>query len=822
MNEVHSPPLQSAPAPSESWASLSPIAQLYVASVTTIGLLVSALSLHRLYAQPVGYQWLTLAALTLISGSASVKLPSVPASISISETFTFASVLLFGPPAGTLTVALDALVMSFWVYRRGTQVHRVLFNVSASSAAIWIAGTLCLTLQNIQPLSIKPTPIGELVLPLVLFTIVYFLLNSWTVAVAVGLATYESFWLIWRCNFLWVSLNYFGGASIAALLVVYTRNVDLTFLAVIVPLLLVLYLTYKTSMARVEDANRHLSQVNTLYLSTIETLAMAIDAKDQITHGHIRRVQAYAVQLAKTVGIRDTLQLKAIEAAALLHDMGKLAVPEYILNKPGPLTPTEFERMKLHSTVGADILSAIDFPYPVVPIVRHHHESWDGNGYPTGLAGTDIPIGARILAVVDCFDALTSDRPYRPRLADADALNVLIQRRGTMYDPVIVDMFVRVYPEMVAPEAASHVAKDVLNAITSSRSDLPSGTVVAKSRLKDISSSSEEMLALYELSRSLVGRINLSDVGDILFKHLRRLMPTSLCVFYVYDEQHDELYGAHAAGEGAALVRDLRIALGQRLSGWVAANRQTIGNSDPVLDLGEVARTGVRLQSSLSTPLVDSGRLVGVLTLYGPSKEAFSEDHKRIIETVARQIGPTVRQAIEFENSRAVALRDPVTGLPNRRQLSDFVAFHLNSDHAEALLSILLIDIDRLRSVNERYGRAVGDRLLESAVDAIRGGLRSGDLVFRYASDEFIVVLPQTGDGTAAAVANRIGLAISGMSSGAEDKKRTQRIALSLAIGVATAPFDGRSVDELAAKARARLGQPFTRDSVETSEHLLH
>ena len=145
------------------------------------------------------------------------------------------------------------------------------------------------------------------------------------------------------------------------------------------------------------------------------------------------------------MGVRDSLQIRAVEAAALLHDMGKLALPEDILNKPGPLTPAEFEKMKLHASVGADILSAIDFPYPVVPIVRHHHENWNGTGYPDGLKGSDIPIGARILSVVDCFDALTSDRPYRGKLPDAEALRILGDRRGTMYDPLVVDTFVQVY-----------------------------------------------------------------------------------------------------------------------------------------------------------------------------------------------------------------------------------------------------------------------------------------------------------------------------------------------------------------------------------------
>ena len=238
---------------------------------------------------------------------------------------------------------------------------------------------------------------------------------------------------------------------------------------VTMPLLLVCYLTFRTAMARVEDSNQHLSELNRLYLSTVETLAMAIDAKDQVTHGHIRRVQTHATALARHVGVSDEKLLQAIEAAALLHDMGKLAVPERILNKPGKLTDAEFEKMKLHASVGADILSAINFPYPVVPIVRHHHENWDGSGYPSSLKGTEIPIGARILAVVDCFDALTSDRPYRPRLTDEQALAILSDRRGSMYDPLIVDTFIRVHQLAVREDSQPTPSNHILNAIVHSR-----------------------------------------------------------------------------------------------------------------------------------------------------------------------------------------------------------------------------------------------------------------------------------------------------------------------------------------------------------------
>src|SRR5215471_1000178 len=430
--------------------------RVYVAAVVALGGSTVLYSAYQLHARPIGWNWFILALLTLLSGSATVKLASVPATISISETFVFTSVLLFGTAAGTLTVTLDVLAISWWLARKGHPYYRIAFNVFALPASLWVGAKVFYALSGVQPIALTTdsVQVAGLLGPLIAFTVIYFLLNSWLIAFAIFFETGASAFTIWQKNFAWLSLNYFGGASVAALLVTYTRNLDYTYIAFVVPLLAVLYFTFSMAMGRVEDANTHLSQLNSLYMSTIETLAMAIDAKDQITHGHIRRVQSYAVGLAKELGVDDQAQISAIEAASLLHDMGKLAVPEYILNKPGPLTASEFEKMKMHATVGADILSAIDFPYPVVPIVRHHHENWDGTGYPAALAGTDIPIGARILSVVDCFDALTSDRPYRPRLSDSDALEILNQRRGTMYDPLVVDTFVRVH-DRIAPESTT-------------------------------------------------------------------------------------------------------------------------------------------------------------------------------------------------------------------------------------------------------------------------------------------------------------------------------------------------------------------------------
>jgi putative nucleotidyltransferase with HDIG domain len=399
-----------------------------------------------------GSAWLVVAGLTLVSGTATVKLPGVAAHISVSETFLFTAVLLFGQAAGVATVVLDAAIITLKTARRGLSVEQTLFNLSAPSLAIW-AGAAVFPAFGIKPIvDLAPSEtvrLGVLILPLLLFTVLYFALNSGLVALAVGFSKGISPYQVWRRHFAWLSLNYFGGASISAMLVVaYSKDLHWTYVAVIVPLLLILYLTFRNSMARVADANRHLAELNALYLATVQTLAAAIDAKDQVTHGHIRRVQHYALELARAVGIKNELQLRAIQAAAVLHDTGKIAIPEAILNKPGPLDEDEFAIMKQHAAVGADIISSIKFPYPVEPIVRFHHENWDGTGYPERLVGTEIPIGARVLAVVDCFDALTSDRPYRARLSDQAALAIVAERRGKMYDPLVVDTFLKIYPTL--------------------------------------------------------------------------------------------------------------------------------------------------------------------------------------------------------------------------------------------------------------------------------------------------------------------------------------------------------------------------------------
>ena len=359
--------------------------------------------------------------------------------------------------------------------------------------------------------------------------------------------------------------------------------------------------------------------------------------------------------------------------------------------------------------------------------MRHHHENWDGSGYPDGLRGTEIPIGARILSVVDCFDALTSDRPYRPRLSDDEALQILDERRGKMYDPLVVDTFTRVHSEMAPHIASGLLPSSALDEISSARKSLtvpPAAPV-----LDEIVASSDESLTLYKLVGALANQVSAVDATEVVASHLRRLIPVSVCVFYIYDSVNDQLDARYVIGQGEAIIKGLKIALGQRLSGWVAANRQTIVNSDPTLDLGDVARPhALALKSCLHTPLLSADSLVGVLSLYVGASGAFNEDHKRIIEAIARQVAQTIKRTSDFDRTNR---RDPVTGLPLVDQLEGLLRSHSSSTEKDEKAFVLLIDVAGLDRINLTHGRTIGDEVLKLVAKETRRGLRAGDGTFR-------------------------------------------------------------------------------------------
>jgi len=766
----------------------------YVALVSVVGLFVIAVSAMDVAARMLSVPFFTLAALTLLSGSATVRLPSVPATISISETFVFTSVLLFGQSAGAAIVALDGFIISIWLAKRRREFYRVAFNMAAPAISIWFSARIYYAFPGVKELYFQPhstnVPAADVfhLMPLLCFTLSHFIINSWLIAFAVSFETRRRAFDIWRTDFLWLSLNYFGGASLSALLLVYTRDIGWQYIGIIVPLLLVLYFTFKIPMDRVKDTNQHLKKVNTLYISTIETLALAIDAKDQVTHGHIRRVQTYTVGLAQALGVRDDLMLRAIEASALLHDMGKLAIPEHILNKPGKLTPAEFEKMKMHASIGADILSSIEFPYPVVPIVRHHHENWDGSGYPTGIAGTAIPIGARILSVVDCFDALTSDRPYRPALSTEAALAILAERRGTMYDPLVVDTFVRIHRQLIG-----HGEVDIV----------PSANEDHERKVEEPSGLVSEMpigggLALFRLYQVLCdfGDRPWDDGADLVVYRLSQVLPVEACAVFAYEQTSDTIVCQSAHGPGLAALRGTRRRLGEGLSGWVAANRRPVINSIPALDLADVSKdAAANLNSTLSVPLTFRDALVGVFTVYATSEQAFSAYHRQVLEGIAPHVATLVRRSRAF-----AALADQaLPGYPGAGHLDKYIRQRLQNGETQPL-SLIVLQMQHTDTSADAH-------LLGALASSAVANLRGGDMVFVCGSSTLVCLLADASSAAASVVQSRL-LAFANTES--------ELIGLSSAIVVA--PKDGRTLPRLLDTAVSLFGKMNESDSKET-EH---
>jgi putative nucleotidyltransferase with HDIG domain len=612
---------------------LSRTATAILFTVILLGAAVLGHSLWDLIRNPIDPQWLILAGLTVGTGWIMLRMPTADISFSISDAFNIAAAVLFGPSAGAVTAALDGLVLSYQFGHTFQTAYRVLFSVATSAISIWLAAQLFFALAGTQIALSSPWAVVRAVSLLALFAGVNFLMNTGLIALAVSLERRASLYEVWRDHFLGLWVTHFGGvlATVPLFMLRSLRPLGaIEILVLIFPLPIILYTTFRHALGRVQDQVTHLGQVNRVYVAVIEALAVAIDAKDQVTHDHIRRVQTEAVRLAQRLGIDDDIQLQAIMAAALLHDVGKISVPEHILNKPGRLTPSEFEVMKRHAPAGAEILSAVGFPYPVVPIVRHHHENWDGTGYPDGIAGEHIPIGARIISVVDCFDALTSDRPYRPRLDDSAALELIVGRRGTMYDPRVVDTFLTMHE----PALEGHVS-GAPGLVAGAES--PVVAAPAERALPDPGSDRGllDLRTICDLARALNTNAGDRHPGETIWGHLRSRVPATACVFYRYDQVSDALVAVHVAGSEVHHLRGSRIPLGDRLSGWVAATRQTITNSDARLDLDVALREQSALRSALAVPIETDGRIVGVLSLYSSLPSAFDEDHRRLAQAAA-------------------------------------------------------------------------------------------------------------------------------------------------------------------------------------------
>jgi putative nucleotidyltransferase with HDIG domain len=633
---------------------MTPRTRAFVGAVALIGAAVAVRCGFVLVYTDVPREWLLFACLTIAAGFFTLRLPSIESTLTVSELFAFACVLQFGPEAGAVTLAVDGIVLSL---RQRFTSAQATFNFAMLIVSVWCSGIVFFFLSGTRPLYVGEPVTASIIVPLGVMTATYFGINSGLTATVVALSSRQRIAQIWREHFLPLLPSYFAAASVALLLTVALRVVHFGAIALILPLLVISYLTFRSSFGRLEDSKQHVTKLNRLLLSTVETLATAIDAKDEVTHDHVRRVQLGTLGLARELGVNDADVLKALEAAALLHDTGKIAVPEHILNKPGKLTAAEFEKMKLHAPIGAEILSSIEFPYPVVPIVRHHHENWDGTGYPDGLKGAQIPLGARILSVVDCYDALTSDRPYRRRMTDEQALKIITDRRGTMYDPLVVDTFVATYQRvMPAHETAPHpVARVIGDARAQERREQardvgkPSGGGVT-----------DGLLAVTSLSRALSGQAGVADVGALIWMIVRQVLACEAMAIFLPDERTDRIAIRFAAGPHASALRGISRPNGSGIAGWVAVNQRAAVNADAALDLGvRAGELTPALRSCLAVPLLEGESLVAVLALYRERPSSFTDDDLRLMELLAPRLASSLLESAIAEEETDVPAPAP-------------------------------------------------------------------------------------------------------------------------------------------------------------------
>jgi diguanylate cyclase (GGDEF)-like protein/putative nucleotidyltransferase with HDIG domain len=553
-----------------------------------------------------------------------------------------------------------------------------------------------------------------------------------------------------------------------------------------------------------------------LHLATIEALALAIDAKDQTAQSHIRRVQVYATGLARGLGMSDN-EIQGVKTAALLHDIGKLAVPEHILSKPGPLTQEEFQKIRVHPQIGAEIISAVPFPYPVAPLILSHHERWDGKGYPQGLKGEEIPLGARILSVVDYFDALTSDRPYHKAMTHQAAVALLLQEAGRALDPNVVQMFISKVPEM-AREAETLETAPARRLSLESTSDLGRPAVgfqpeAAKGStvFEDIALAHREIYALYEIAQTMGTSLGVADTMALISSKLSNLVPFSSCALFLYDEEVETLRCRFATGAESDVIGSMTVRGGQGLTGWVARNRRPLVNARPSADFEAAGLTAraTSLKSALVAPLVFNDRFIGTLAVYHGQADFYTDDHRRLLDRVSEQAAAVIHNSIVFEQTQEDSLTDPLTGLPNTR----FMFMHLTRELAraerlKAEVALLVMDLDNFKEINDNHGHHVGDHALREVAQVLKTGIRPYDICVRYAGDEFIVVLSGCGADEAEQKRQELQHAVDHLTF---EARPGRRLPLAISVGAAIYPQDGESYEALLATADSRMYRDKTR-----------
>ena len=760
--------------------------------------------------------YLTIA---LLASTLKVKLPGMDSTMSVHFLFVLLGVLELTLAETLILGCTAALIQSIWKTTRRPDPVKVTFNVLGL-----MSSAICLTYyvyQFTQGYLKDNFPIL-----LLITSCAYFLGNTVPLAVVIGLAEGRSFRKIWSETYFWGLPYNLAGAALVGVIHSANKFIGWQNALLIVPIMYLVYRSYQLYLARLEEQKkrvqveelhvlaekRHVEEVCDLHLRTIEALALAIDAKDHNTHEHLHRVRTYAIELAKDLGMSPE-ELDAVRAAALLHDIGKLAVPDHIINKPGRLTPEEFEKMKIHPVVGADILERVAFPYPVVPIVRAHHEKWNGEGYPFGLKGEEIPLGARILAAVDCLDALASDRQYRKALPLDEAMETVASDAGIAFDPKVIDVLKRRYRELeqlaLGGPADGRRGAHVFD-FKVKRGEQPAAGFQVDSKyarvnhadfLSSIASARQEAHTLFELSQDLGSSLSLDETLSLVALRLRKLVPYDSIVAFI--QKGHTLEPEFVSGECFRTLSSLQIPLGTGLSGWVAQNSKPIINGNPAVEAGFTDKAGkvLPLRSALAVPLDGVNGLVGVLTLYRADPDAFTSDHLRILQVITSKVGHFIENALKYRQAEDSATSDFLTTLPNARALS----MHLDQELARckregSTIAVLECDLNGFKEVNDRYGHLAGDKVLKIFASSMRGVCREYDYTARMGGDEFLIVAPNMSPGAVeerARLLNQICLHASREVCG-ED-------ILSVSVGVAFYPQDGEDAEQLLLEADRRM-----------------
>jgi diguanylate cyclase (GGDEF)-like protein/putative nucleotidyltransferase with HDIG domain len=783
-------------------------ARLYVTGVIVAGAATLAIFFPTTISHPAIFAALLLCSSLASALKVNLPLASGGSTMSVSYAVDFASLLLLGADETMLVAATSAWAQCTFKTRTRTAPFRTAFSMASLVVTVKVAGWVYTLLGGPPPFT--PYTLLTIPKPLVVAAFAYFVCNTALVATAIGLTTKESITRVWNQNFLWSAPSYFFGAGAAGIAAaVVERGGYWMALLTTAPVYLI-YRTYKVYMGRIQDQQRHVQQVSDLHLATIEALALAIDAKDQTAQSHIRRVQVYAAGLARALGMPET-EIQGVKTAALLHDIGKLAVPEHILSKPGPLTQEEFQKIRIHPQVGAEIISGVPFPYPVAPLILSHHERWDGKGYPSGLKAEEIPLGARILSVVDYFDALMSERPYHKPMTFEKAIGLLHQESGKALDPLVVQTFVALYPALTAEaEASQQPMRKLTRVSTEPTTAQPAVGLVSDSHprtnvFQDIALAHREIYALYEIAQALGSSLGVSDTMALISSKLSNIVPFSCCALFLYNDEMETLRCRFATGIESEVVQTLTIRNGHGLTGWVARNRRPLVNARPSADFeaAGLPTDQTTLQSALVCPLVFNERFIGAISVYHVEPSVYTDDHRRLLDRISEQAAAVIYNSMVFEQTQEDSLTDPLTGLPNTR----FMFMHLTRELARAErlkseVSLLVMDLDNFKEINDTYGHHIGDRALRDVAGVLRTAIRPYDICVRYAGDEFIVVLSGCGGEEAERKRGELQQAVDSL---AFEPRPGRFLPLAISIGAAIFPHDGDSYEALLATADSRM-----------------